>query len=156
MVEGVQVLDFGLGAVIVCADRSHGQVGINPHGTFFHFHIRSAGELHDLAQLFQVLIGFFRTGDIRLGHDFNQWGPLTVQIDIRIAIWFMLVFPSIFFDVQFGDADFLLFAVDFDFHPAVSGQWLFRLGHLVGFGVIWVEVVLPIKMGIARDISVQR
>lgn len=56
------------------------------------------------------------------------------------------VFFGVFFDVYFFDFDFFFFIVNFYFYLIIVGDWCFRLGDLVGFWVIWVEVVFMVKV----------
>ena len=144
-IETVDVLHFRLGTILVGADWTNRDVGVDPHRAFFHLNVRDPSKLNPLPQSFQVGHRFFWRGNVWLGDDFDQRRALPVQVHVRVVAR-VGVLAGIFFNVHFLDPDFFLLAINLNFNPAIMCDWRFGLGYLVGLRVVRIEVVLPVKV----------
>ncbi len=110
--ERIHILDFRFGAKFFLPPRAHADVGIAAQRAFFHIAIADAGVEDDFFQPGEVLVGFVGRRNVRLADDFDQRHSAAIQIDGRrvggIGEAFVQALARVFFQVQAGDADFLL------------------------------------------------
>ncbi len=112
--ERIYVFDFCFGAELFLAAGTHADVGIAAQGAFFHVAVADAGVEDDLFQASQIFVGFVGRGEVGLADDFDQGDAGAIEIDGRfffgIGETFVQALAGVFFEVDAGDADFLLAA----------------------------------------------
>ena len=123
--EGVQILDFGLGAELLGAAPAHADVGIAAQRAFFHVAVAHFGVLEHLLERVQIGVGLGGRAQIGFGDDFGEGRAAAVVVDVAAAVGIretlVQVLRGVLFEMQTGDADSLARAVVLDFEPA--GQW---------------------------------
>src|SRR5690606_12972649 len=154
--ERVDVLDLGAGAELALAFRSNRDVTVAAHGAFGHVAVADTQVGDDGVNLPQVGHGFLGTANIRLGHDFQQWGTGAVEVDAGHAVEvFVQRLARVFFQMGTGHADgFLntLFQLDRDLTFAHDGR--LKLTGLVALGQVGVEVVLAVEHRALADLGI--
>ena len=117
--ERVDVLDLGFGAEFFLSARPHADVGVAAQRTFFHVAVADAGVEDDFLEPGEVLVSFLRRSHVRFADDLGQGHAGAVQIDRGLggSVGEALVqtLARVFFQVQAGNADFLLVAVRLTF-----------------------------------------
>ena len=149
--EAVDVLDFGLGAVLRCALQHDADVRIAAQGTLFHVAVGDAGIEQDFLELGEVLEGLVGCAEVGLGDDLDQRRAAAVEVDVgaRGGVGKAVVeaLAGVLFHVQARDADALRDRLaghvecGHDDH-AVFGDGLVELRDLVALGRVGIEVVL--------------
>ncbi len=144
--ERVYVLDFCFRAELFLATGTHADVGIAAQGTFFHVAVADAGVKDDFFQASQIFVGFVGRGDVGLADDFDQGDTGAVEIDGRFLVGvgeaFVQALAGVFFEVDAGDADFLLAALGGNLDETELGEGLVVLRDLVSLGQVGIEVIL--------------
>ena len=67
----------------------------------------------------------------------------------------MQALPCIFFEVEPGDADFFLAALDVDLDESMLGEGFVVLRNLVALGQVGIEIILPCEYGSLVDAALQ-
>ncbi len=99
-INGVDVLDLGLGVKDGLAFDADGHIGITAQMGFFHIGFRNAQPAQQLAQADEVLPGFIGGTQIWPRDHFYQRHTAAVEID-EAQLALILCFASVFFNVQF-------------------------------------------------------
>ena len=158
--EGVQILDFGLGAEVLGAAPAHADVGVAAQRALFHIAIADFGVLEHLLQRVQIGISFGRRAQVGLGDDFRQRHAAAVVVDIAVAIGigkaFVHVFGGVFFQMQPGDADSFGARRRARFRASRRGQRQFVHGNLIALGQIGIEIVFARKARMLLDLQIER
>ena len=98
------------------AARTHADVGIAAEGAFFPVAVANAGVEDDLLQASQIFVGLVGRREVGLTDDFDQGHAGAVEIDGRFLFGvgeaFVQALTGVFFEVDAGDADFLLVAFE--------------------------------------------
>ena len=109
--EGVDVLDFGLGAEFLLPARADADVGVAAQRAFFHVAVADAGVEDDLLQPRQVFPGLIGRGDVGLADDLDQRHAGAVQIDrgplAAVGQAVVQALARVFFEMHARDADAL-------------------------------------------------
>jgi len=122
--------------------------------TALHIRFGNANPAQKLAQLGQVLGGFLRGAQIGLGDHFHQRHAAAVKVHQAFAV-LNLGFAGILFQVQFVDAHPPASAVrPLQVHVTALANRLVKLGNLVAFRQVRVEVVFAIKVRDGVDFRV--
>ena len=82
--EGVEVLELGLGAELGLAPAAQRHVTVAAHGTVLHRAVGDAEREEDAAQLLHEEARLLGRAQIRLGHELDQRGTATVVVDERL------------------------------------------------------------------------
>ena len=98
-------------------------------------------------QFFEIGRCLLRRPDIRFADDFDQRRAGPVQVNIAFRFMFgMDEFAGVLFHVDPGQADASCPAAAFNLNKAVLGNGQIKLGDLVSFGQVRVEIVFAGKL----------
>ena len=150
--KAVHVFDFDFRAEFLRADGAHGDVYVATDHAFFHVAIAHAAVNQNVLERVEVFVGHVRAGEVRLGNDFHERHPGTVEIHAAVALK-MDVLADIFLQVRAGDADAREAAVEFKLDVAVRRGRFVVLCELVIFGHVRIEIALPVEFGEAGDFA---
>lgn len=95
--------------------------------------------------------------DVRLRNDFQKRGAGTVEV--HIALRFPVVMDQltgILLHVDTGEADTAALAIHFDVKMAMLADRQIKLGDLIAFGQVGVEIILAGKDVFAADLAIGR
>src|SRR5690606_10150108 len=125
-------------------------VGVTAQGAFLHLHIGNADVEHQQPELFQEEPGLTGTGDIGGGDNLDQGNARPVVIHQRVlgvhnAPAAVDQLARLLLQMQAGDGGAVQLIVNIVFQIPIGAQGIGVLGDLVGFGQIWVEVVLAVE-----------
>lgn len=113
------------------------------HRPLLHLTIGNADIFHHELQPLEVFPDLLRAADVRLGDDFDEGHAAPVVIDEGVPPAVHQL-AGVLLDVDAGDADP---PPRRQLHIAVLAQRLVKLGDLVGFGQIRIDVIFPIHLG---------
>ena len=153
--EGVHVLELGLRAELVRADRTDRDVGVAAQRPLLHVHVADAEPAQRRAQQGQPLARLRGRAHVGLGDDLRQRRAAAVEVDDR--------------GVRAVDAPararvdelrrVLLEMHAMDAHvaePAAAAQGLVVLADLVALGQVGIEVVLAVEDRPRREVGAER
>ncbi len=154
--EGVEVFHLGAGAQLCRAHRADGEVHVAAQRALLHLAVGDAEVLQRGAQLLQISDHLIRRAEVRLGDDLDQRHAAAVVVRAGLVNPVVVhQLAGVLLHVQLVDADHLLLLADADGHPAVAADGEIELRDLVGLGKVRVEVVLPVKLVVAGDLTIE-
>ena len=157
--EGINVLQFGSGSVLLFAHSPHGYIGVASQAAFFHVAIADVQIFQDLLQPGQVIVSLRRRTNIRGRHDFYQRHAASVEVQMRVSAGIRkpLVqgFSGVFFHMDALYSNFLSGAVHGNFNVAVLRQRPVVLGDLIALREIRIKVILARPLRFRIDAAVE-
>ena len=126
--------------------------------SFFHVSISNTNCGGNCMDFFHIGFGFFCRTYVRFTHNFHQRHSSTVQINQTFsAAVCMNQFPCILFHVNTSNTNTSFASgFSFNFQPSVFANRSVKLGNLIGFRQIRVEVIFSGKLRIQPNITIQR
>jgi len=132
----VDVLELGAGPKLLLTNRANRHVGVAAERTFLEVAIIDTDEHQHIPKLPEIRLGFRRTPQIGVAHDFNQRRTPAIEIDQRHRARTrpVNVLRRVLFDVNAGDPDSLGLSIDFDVEVPLAVEWQLKLRDLIALG----------------------
>ena len=160
VLEGVQVLDLGLGPERRRAHRPHRDVGVAAQAPLLHVAVVDANRHQNLAQPAEELAGLGGRAQIRFGHDLEERDTAAIEVQVGPAVGigkaFVQGLAGVLFEVRPGDADAPRLAGHLILDAPAGGDGPFVLRDLVALREVRIEVVLAREDRHRIDLAVER
>ena len=145
--ERIHILHLGAHAEFLLSHRAHRNVHVRPQRTLLHLAVGHTDVLQRGFELFQIRGHLLGRTEVRFGHDFQKRHAAAVVVGQGcVLIRLVHQLARVLLHVDFLDADGLYSRASLDFHRAVLADGQIKLGNLIGFGKVGIEVVLPVKL----------
>ncbi len=146
MLEGVQVLDLGLGPEGRRAHRPDRDIGVAAQAPLLHVAVVDANRHQNLAQPAEELAGLGGRAQIRFGHDLEERDTAAIEVQVGPAVGIRKAFvqglAGILFEVRPGDPDPPRLAGHLVLDAPAGGDGPFVLRDLISLREVRIEVIL--------------